>query len=76
MAKKFRTAIAAPRVVTAEEIANHPATANGSWTAAQLASWGVPWPPPSGWKDKIMRGEKVEPLPDNTRCKQTADMGF
>lgn len=22
----------------------------GGWTAATLASWGVPWPPPKGWR--------------------------
>lgn len=22
----------------------------GAWTKAQLAEWGVPWPPPAGWK--------------------------
>lgn len=25
-------------------------TAAGGWTKAQLAAWGVPWPPPKGWK--------------------------
>ena len=25
-------------------------TPNGGWTKQTLASWGVPWPPPSGWK--------------------------
>lgn len=22
----------------------------GGWTKAQLAEWGVPWPPPKGWR--------------------------
>ena len=26
-------------------------TAQGGWTKAQLAEWGVPWPPPRGWKN-------------------------
>jgi hypothetical protein len=28
-------------------------TAKGGWTRAQLAAWGVPWPPPSGWKREL-----------------------
>lgn len=24
-------------------------TPAGGWTRAQLAKWGVPWPPPQGW---------------------------
>ena len=26
----------------------------GSWTKKTLAQWGVPWPPPSGWKATIL----------------------
>lgn len=38
---------------TAEEIeaAKSPA---GGWTKEQLAVWGVPWPPPKGWKHKLL----------------------
>lgn len=25
----------------------------GGWTKAQLAEWGIPWPPPKGWKRKL-----------------------
>uniref|UniRef100_UPI003F492A5B hypothetical protein n=1 Tax=Sphaerisporangium sp. CA-236357 TaxID=3240030 RepID=UPI003F492A5B len=25
-------------------------TPAGGWTREQLAEWGVPWPPPKGWK--------------------------
>jgi len=25
-------------------------TPHGGWTRAQLAQWGVPWPPPKGWR--------------------------
>ncbi|MCW1820804.1 MULTISPECIES: hypothetical protein [Mycolicibacterium] len=25
-------------------------TEAGGWTRAQLAEWGVAWPPPKGWK--------------------------
>ena len=26
----------------------------GAWTKKTLAEWGVPWPPPGGWKDCII----------------------
>jgi len=25
----------------------------GGWTKKQLAEWGVPWPPPKGWKSEL-----------------------
>lgn len=30
-------------------------TANGGWTKAQLEAWGIPWPPPKGWKKQLER---------------------
>lgn len=24
------------------------------WTKAQLAEWGVPWPPPKGWRRRLL----------------------
>ncbi|BCK53190.1 hypothetical protein NWFMUON74_09620 [Nocardia wallacei] len=40
------------RRVSMEEIegARSPA---GGWSRAQLAEWGVPWPPPPGWKKSL-----------------------
>ncbi|MFH9426266.1 hypothetical protein [Streptomyces sp. NPDC017529] len=29
-------------------------TPAGGWKPAQLAAWGVPWPPPKGWKDELV----------------------
>jgi hypothetical protein len=29
-------------------------SARGGWTRAQLAQWGVPWPPPKGWKRALL----------------------
>jgi hypothetical protein len=26
---------------------------NGGWTKEQLAEWGVPWPPPKGWRKDL-----------------------
>lgn len=31
-------------------------TPAGGWTKDQLAQWGVPWPPPKGWKRKLAEG--------------------
>jgi hypothetical protein len=31
----------------------------GGWTRKQLATWGVPWPPPKGWRKKLT--EQPEP---------------
>lgn len=28
-------------------------TPRGGWTREQLAEWGVPWPPPKGWKKRL-----------------------
>ena len=25
----------------------------GGWTKEQLAAWGVPWPPPRGWRRRL-----------------------
>ncbi len=38
-------------------------TANGAWTRKQLAAWGVPWPPPKGWKTKLEAGPQLPPEP-------------
>ncbi|MEU9047863.1 MULTISPECIES: sigma factor-like helix-turn-helix DNA-binding protein [unclassified Kitasatospora] len=44
---------AAPVRPTAEDIeaARTPA---GGWRRDQLAAWGVPWPPPKGWKKRLI----------------------
>lgn len=38
--------------VSPEEIMDK-RSARGGWTAAQLAEWGVPWPPPHGWRREL-----------------------
>jgi hypothetical protein len=30
-------------------------TPKGGWTRSQLAEWGVPWPPPRGWRKQLER---------------------
>jgi hypothetical protein len=32
----------------------------GGWTRETLAKWGVPWPPPRGWKKKLIREEEAD----------------
>jgi hypothetical protein len=34
-------------------------TEKGGFTRATLASWGVPWPPPAGWKQALLGGYAV-----------------
>jgi hypothetical protein len=29
-------------------------TPAGGWTRAQLAEWGVSWPPPKGWRRRLL----------------------
>lgn len=43
-------------------------TAKGGWTKAQLAKWGVPWPPPKGWKQRLIALEELAEL--------THELGF
>jgi hypothetical protein len=35
-------------------------TSNGGWLRADLALWGVPWPPPRGWKKKLLEASGVD----------------
>ncbi|MFJ6251845.1 MULTISPECIES: hypothetical protein [unclassified Streptomyces] len=30
-------------------------TPAGGWKRDQLTAWGVPWPPPKGWKDDLVK---------------------
>ena len=40
-------------IITDTWIATHGTGAN-SWTAAQLRCLGVPWPPPQGWRRRLI----------------------
>jgi hypothetical protein len=33
----------------------------GGWTRATLAGWGVPWPPPKGWQQRLLEGDSASP---------------
>jgi hypothetical protein len=35
-------------------------TPAGGWTRDQLAAWGVPWPPPKGWRKKLITQWKTQ----------------
>ena len=39
--------------LTAEEI-EAGRSPRGGWTRATLAGWGVPWPPPKGWRSRLL----------------------
>lgn len=32
----------------------------GGYNKATLAKWGVPWPPPTGWKEALIAGKSME----------------
>lgn len=34
-------------------------SAKGGFTKQTLASWGVPWPPPKGWKEALIAGKTM-----------------
>lgn len=34
------------------------------YTKAKLAAWGVPWPPPRGWKRKLVAAGVIPEGPD------------
>ncbi len=36
-------------------------TEKGGWSKETLTLLGVPWPPPKGWKKKLLGGEKINP---------------
>lgn len=49
-----------------DEVAAAVSSPSGGWSAKQLAAWGVPWPPPKGWRRELERrhrlGLDVEPV--------------
>jgi len=47
------------RRVTAAEI-DAAKTPKGGWTYAQFAQWGVPTPPPKGWKERLLAFDDAE----------------
>ena len=45
----------------------------GGWTAKTLATWGVSWPPPHGWKDALLKGLPIPGSPAAKRVTATDD---
>ena len=45
--------------ITEQEI-NSARSPRGGWNRKTLESWGVPWPPPKGWKAKLLNGKKKD----------------
>ena len=40
-------------------------TEKGGWTKETLAGWGISWPPPRGWKDRLMEGFEPTGIPND-----------
>lgn len=51
-ARHMATLLAGNAIVSPEEIIAK-MTPAGAWTRATLAEWGVPWPPPRGWRQAL-----------------------
>jgi hypothetical protein len=34
-------------------------TERGGWAKSTIEGWGIAWPPPKGWKEALMTGEKI-----------------
>jgi hypothetical protein len=47
-----------PRHLTEDEIDAGRSPAGG-WTRDTLARWGVPWPPPKGWRQALLDGTPI-----------------
>ena len=47
----------------------------GGFTEKQLAAWGVPWPPPKGWRHRLVYGDRPRPRSDSKRAPKPVVMG-
>ncbi|WP_199546306.1 hypothetical protein [Streptomyces sp. N35] len=52
---------ASKRVLPSPDEVEAAKTPAGAWTKAQLAAWGVPWPAPKGWKQRLAKEWKARP---------------
>ena len=43
----------------------------GGWSRKTLAEWGVPWPPPKGWRRKLLGKTPREPQTPKPKWKDT-----
>jgi len=44
----------------------------GGWKAKQLAKWGVPWPPPKGWRKALLAGQPIPGVHQRFKAETTA----
>jgi hypothetical protein len=53
-------------------------SARGGFTRATLARWGVPWPPPKGWRKRItlrsVKSDAPSSPPASARSRQSVDL--
>lgn len=45
-------------------------TPRGAWTKETLAQWGVPWPPPAGWRKQLIAGTFRIPAAPHSNSKE------
>ena len=60
------------RLPSPEEI-NKSKTKNGGWAKSTLASWGVSWPPPKGWKKQLTRAYLSEKKAEKVQHEKAMD---
>lgn len=51
-------------------------TGPGGWKRAQLAEWGVPWPPPKGWRKELEAEYALEQQEDEHRYAASYHLGI
>lgn len=49
-------------------------TKGGGWTQVQLAEWGIPWPPPKGWRARLEGFGKRRAIEDRYRQEVNVDV--
>jgi len=37
-------------------------TSRGGWLKEDLQRWGIAWPPPKGWKNKLVKQAKIQKI--------------
>ncbi len=58
------------QIVTDEQI-EAGKSPRGGWTRKTLARWGVPWPPPRGWRTALRTGQ---PIPKRRKRSRQIEM--
>lgn len=58
-------------IIFTEEEIDAGRTSKGGWTRETLTGWGVPWPPPRGWRRELLdRGKPLPSPPSGTVTKE------